>query len=260
MFQSQIAIGDAQQWKNCDVELLQAVLEGTYQSFSGMIGYELDKHIIVTNVQGDNSPMIFYPQDTQEDRENYKIVLNIPDASDWGKVIYQFSHEVGHAYCQYYKSKVHKHKWFEEVLCEAIAISNINNIYRNWNALALSTHPHVSAIREQILSYLNKVLQDVPKDITAANILEFLNNCLPVFEIKSITKIWDLDSIQKLQAVAWFLCENLFYHDVQRWRAVKFLNEWDASADKNFVDFMKNWAKCGDDNVKVITATLGIIL
>nr|WP_318383242.1 hypothetical protein [uncultured Enterobacter sp.] len=260
MAQSQIAIGDVTQWQNSDVEIVQAVLEGTYQSFAEMVGYRLEKNIIVTNVLADDTPMIFYPKDTQEDRENYRIALNIPDVSDWGQIIYQFSHEVGHAYCQYFKAKVHKHKWFEEALCEAAAMSNINTIYHNWSTLAFARHPQVEALREPIRAYLNSVLQDVPQNIASHNILDFINNCLPVFEIKSITRIWDLDSKHKLQAVAYYLCEHLFYHDVHRWKAVKYFNEWDASADKNFADFMRNWLKHGDENVKVVAATLGFVL
>lgn len=257
---AQIKLADVEQWQNSDAEILQAVLRGTYHSFADIMGYELEKNIIVSNRLGEDPPMIFYPQDTVEDRENYRIALNIPDASDVGEIMYQFSHEVGHAYCQYYKAPVHKQKWFEEALCEAIAMSNLNNIYYHWQELGFADDPRVNILREEPLRWLHENLHEVPKDLSTANILEFINTCLPVFEIKSITKIWDLENKNRLRAVAYYLCANLFYYDAQRWKAVKYFNDWDAAADKNFADFIKNWVRHGDDNVRLVVATLGFLV
>ncbi|SFR08742.1 MULTISPECIES: hypothetical protein [unclassified Enterobacter] len=256
---ARIILADAEQWQNSDTEVLQVILKGTCTSFAEIMGYELEKNIIVSNRLGDDPPMIFYPQDSVEDRENYKIALNIPDVSDWGEIIYQFSHEVGHAYCQYFKAPVHKQKWFEEALCEAIAMSNLHYMFHHWDTLGLADDPRVNALREEPLRWLNENLRDVPKDISTARILEFINTCLPVFEIKSITKIWDQDNTNKLRAISYYLCANLFYNDVHRWKAVKYFNEWDTSADKNFADFMRNWVKHGDDNVKLVVTTLGFV-
>jgi len=255
-----IAIADKKQWQGIDAEVLHIILEGTWRSFANMMGYELDKDIIVTNDLDSQTPMIFFPLKTQEERESYRITLKVEDTSDWGLIIYQLSHEICHAYCNFYKGKATKHKWFEEAICEAGAFSNLNNIYKTWNELPFIAHPALEAFRPEIATCLEKLLDGVPRGITTGDILDFINVNLPVFEIKSITKVWDRDSHSKLRAVSCYLCEQLFYIDNRYWQAVLHFNEWDATTDKSFVSFINSWAKHGGDDVRPVAASLGILL
>ena len=255
-----IAIADAEQWQGIDADILHIMLEGSYRSFVDMIGYELDKDIVVTNDLNSKTPMIFFPLDTREERERYCITLKVEDTRNWGEIVYQLSHEICHAYCNFYKGKATKHKWFEEAICEAGAFSNLNNIYQIWNDLPFAGHPALETFRQEIPVYLDKLLDGVPRGITTGDILDFINVNLPVFEIKSITKIWDRDSHIKLRAISCYLCEQLFYSDSRYWQSVLHFNEWDAANDKNFVSFINSWAKHGGDDVRPVAASLGILL
>jgi len=136
-----VAIADEKQWQGIDSDVLHIILEGTYRSFVDMMGYELDKDIVVTNDLNSQTPMIFFPLNTREERESYHITLKVEDTRNWGEIVYQLSHEICHAYCNFYKAKATKHKWFEEAICEAGAFSNLNNIYQTWNDLPFAAHP-----------------------------------------------------------------------------------------------------------------------
>ncbi|WAH50887.1 hypothetical protein LMA04_12080 [Pseudescherichia vulneris] len=68
-----VAIADEKQWQGIDSDVLHIILEGTYRSFVEMMGYELDKDIVVTNNLDSKMPMISFPLNTREERESYHI-------------------------------------------------------------------------------------------------------------------------------------------------------------------------------------------
>lgn len=260
MAQVRIIVDNIAQWQHIDADTLQILLTGAYNSFARMTGFELNKNIIVTNELATHAPMIFYPTGELQEDNLYRIALNIPDGDSWGKIIHQFSHELCHAYCHYERVQAYKHKWFEEALGEAAAMSNLRYIHQHWEALPFVHHPQINARRSCFNHYLEELLSDIPKNIPVASILQYIDDHLTVLEVKSITQIRDEESAIRIRAVAYYLCERVFFHDISRWKAINYFNEWDVTADKNFIDFIRNWVRHGDENVRAIATTFGIFV
>ncbi|MGK9172751.1 hypothetical protein KXR87_05905 [Yokenella regensburgei] len=255
-----IAVSDIRQWHGIEAEVLDVILAETYRTFAEMVGYGLEKNIILTNAMRSSCPMVFSPQFIIKEKDNYRVCLNITDATNWGMIMYQFTHMLCHAYCRYDRANVHKHHWFEEAICEAAAMSNLYYIQDHWNSLPLAHHPTINENNTRVFGYLQEVLRDVPKNIPASAILQFINDNITMLELKSITRIWDRASLKHIHGVSYYLCEHVFFREIQRWKAVGYLNLWDASGDKNLIDYIKNWIRHGDSNVSAIAGTLGVVV
>ncbi|WP_191938207.1 hypothetical protein IFU37_011945 [Pantoea agglomerans] len=126
-----IELFNVNEWAGIDDKQLLHLLNVTYNAFSLMVGKDLKKDIVVTNNKYPTPQIDHFTNN----KEPYKIDLTIPDGFDWCKIIFQFSHEICHAYCNFNDAQKHRQKWFEEVICDAASFSNLYNISKNWNLL-----------------------------------------------------------------------------------------------------------------------------
>ncbi len=260
MTQARMIVSDINQWHGIEADVLDVLFAEAYRSFSSMVGYDLEKDFILTNAAESSCPMVFSPQSINRDKDYYRVCLNITDATNWGMIIYQVTHMFCHAYCRYDRANVHKHHWFEEAICEAAAMCNLYHFQQNWDSLPLARYPKINEHKERVFNYLWSVLRDVPKNIPTSAILQFINDNITVLEVKSITRIWDQATLKNIHGVSWYLCEHVFFQDARHWKAVGYFNLWDASEDKNFISFIKNWIRYGDSHVSAIASTLGIVI
>lgn len=260
MTQVRMIVSDISQWHGIEADVLDALLIEAYHSFSGMVGYDLEKDFLLTNADESAYPMVFSPQSISKDNDYYRVCLDIKDPTNWGMIIYQVTHMFCHAYCRCDRANVHKHHWFEEAICEAAAMSHLHHLQQHWDASPLAKYPKINARKERVFAYLEEVLKDVPRNIPTSAILQFINDNITVLEVKSITRIWDQATLRNIHGVSRYLCEQVFYQDVRRWKAVGYLNLWDASEDKNFINFIKNWIHHGDSNVRAVASALGVVI
>lgn len=228
---------------------LRVILESTYRAFSNMAGFELKKDLIVYN-NLKNHPFIYgYEGDVKE----ISITLNIDNAMLWCKIIFQFSHELCHAFCDFNVALGHKQKWFEEVLCDAASISIFNYIYNNFEKLEFSKYSNFTIYKENFKSYIEDILQEynTPRNLSKEEISEFIKQ-----NIKALQE--DATDREKNRVISNYLCEQFFFGTPSRWKAIKYFNKWEINKECSFEEFISNWLTVGDGNVKAIVKSLSI--
>ena len=70
-----------------------------------------------------------YPFTVYEKRP-YQVFLSATDTY-WSQYVYQFSHELCHVLTHFDSYKKHKHKWFEESLCELASLHVLRSLARS---------------------------------------------------------------------------------------------------------------------------------
>ena len=70
-----------------------------------------------------------YPFTVYEKRP-YQVFLSATDTY-WSQYVYQFSHELCHILTHFDSYKKHKHKWFEESLCELASLHVLRSLARS---------------------------------------------------------------------------------------------------------------------------------
>ena len=71
-----------------------------------------------------------YPFTVYEKRP-YQVFLSATDTY-WSQYVYQFSHELCHILTHFDSYKKHKHKWFEESLCELASLHVLRSLAKVW--------------------------------------------------------------------------------------------------------------------------------
>jgi hypothetical protein len=87
----------------------------------------------------------------------------VENSNLWCQFYYQFGHEITHyIFRQHKKNKNIIIKWFEETVCEAMALYIMNNIGQHWTGNALyqiNSEYHIS-----IFNYINKEMAKIGTD------------------------------------------------------------------------------------------------
>ena len=75
-----------------------------------------------------------------DDCRPYEIRLAARD-SYWSQYIYQFSHELCHVLTGFDRYREHRHKWFEETLCELASLFTLYQLSETWATNPPSSRP-----------------------------------------------------------------------------------------------------------------------
>ena len=110
-------------WGAASLASVHAVLESAYQ----VLVQAFDKHpdAPVHVAWWNQSPRVFF------DHSPYQIRISARDTY-WCQYVYQFSHELCHVMTGFDRNREHKHKWFEESLCELASLFVLHQLADGW--------------------------------------------------------------------------------------------------------------------------------
>lgn len=148
-----------QGWGSTALPDLQLVLNAV----ADLIGSHFPQRspITLSVVPGEDAPMALYDRNAAGE---YVIQLSARH-SRWHQFVYQFSHELCHVYSNFDgKSRTtgdidHRNQWFEESVCEAVALHTLNELAEEWDARPPSAH---LAGYGQTLRALSRYLRNEP--------------------------------------------------------------------------------------------------
>lgn len=183
------------------------------------------------------SPWRLVPR-TFYDCRPYEIRLTARD-SYWSQYIYQFSHELCHVLTGFDRYREHRHKWFEETLCELASLFTLYQLSETW-----ATNPPSSRS-----DYARFFREFAPNHATYAEDLGAQTD-QPSGEQRPA---WFADKIETMQAnskerklnrvVAVALLKP-FRNKPALWRACSLLNHWNPQEDATFADYLDSWQTC----------------
>ena len=172
-----------------------------------------------------------YPPRTLFDRRPYEIRLTAR-GNDWPRYVYQFAHELCHVMTNFDRVREHRHKWFEESLCELASLFVLYRLAEVWaadppagiNASWSYASDHAEYAREVKVKYAS-----VPQ------------SGLPAWLQANIGKMEQNSTERSLNGVVAVALLHCFRQDSSLWRDCAWLNFWDTGDDRTFTEYLDSW-------------------
>ncbi len=211
-------------WGATSLTAIRAVLASAADTLSEAFGTPPDAPVRVA--RWNREPRVFY------DMRPYEIRISAQDTY-WCQYVHQFSRELCRAMTGFDRFKGHRHKWFEESLCELASLFVLHRLSKVW--------------AEEPLLHIYRASEFAPNHAAYAERMEEKYRtphgiALPGWFAANIgtleTDPRDLDG-----TVAVALLDR-FRRDPILWRDCLLLNRWDPSVDATFSDYLESWTAC----------------
>lgn len=156
-----------------------------------------------------------------------RVKLNVT-GTHWAQFGYQFGHEFGHILCNYRAAK-NPNQWFEESMCEAASIFALKRMAKSWRERP--PYPNWKSYAVALEDYVEHYLRGVAKveDGTFAKWYQSNEERLRKFDRPSFSVVAVhvlLPSLEK---------------NPEHWQALGGLNQWDASKEMTFAEYLTDW-------------------
>ncbi len=213
-------------WGVTSLTAIHAVLTSAAGVLSEVFGTPPDAPVRVA--RWDRDPQVFY------DMRPYEIRISARD-THWCQYVYQFSHELCHAMTGFDRFKGHRHKWFEESLCELASLFVLHRLAEVW---AEDPPLHVYGASEFAPNHAiyAKGIEEKYRTPPGIALPEWFAANIGTLEADPLRR--DLNG-----AVAVALLDR-FRRDPTLWRDCLPLNRWDPGADTTFFDYLESWTTC----------------
>ena len=209
-------------WGATSLRTVHAVLKSAFDVLLDAFGKLPDAPIRVARWSQD--PRVFY------DYRPYEIRISAHDTY-WCQYAYQFSHELCHVMTNFDRHKEHKHKWFEESLCELASLFVLHRLATVWKA-----HPPAEiAGAVEFAPHFRAYADDVGNvQVDRHDLPHWLTEHIDTLEANPFNR-----ELNRTLAVALL---DRFLEDPSLWRDCGWLDYWDPSANETFRDYLDSWA------------------
>lgn len=235
-------------WGATSLSAILGVLGSAFKELSAVTGQLPDDRIEVCRWSRDH-PLVV------QDRRPYRIYLTASDTY-WSQYVYQFSHELCHVPTRFDRFTDHKHKWFEEALCEAASLFVLRRLVSAWAQTPPPSVLKAAEFAPNHGTYAEGVERRHAVNQGTSLAERFLDHCE---ELESDRYNRSLNGVV---AVA-LLGE--FRKNASLWRDCTSVNSWNASQDEDFRAYLKSWSSnlagsnAGPRLSGVVAKRLGII-
>lgn len=210
-------------WGATSLTAVGAVLEPTARVLCDAFGRRPDAPVRVS--PWDQGPRVAW------DLRPYRVRIGARDTY-WCRYAYEFAHELCHILVNFDQVRHHRHKWFEESICELASLFALHRLSGEFHHRppsevlgAREFAPHFEAYARQVESRV----QPVP------------NSGLPVWLSDNIRCLEECSINRDLNLVVAVALLDEFLADHSLWRDCGFLNRWNAKTDRTFADHIDSW-------------------
>ncbi|WLG94098.1 hypothetical protein [Pseudomonas sp. FP198] len=224
-------------WPGADVEITKELMNIVFDIVEELFGKKLRSPVLITNYPDAKNPLACY--DMKDGC--YQVHLCVKSGLSWCQIVYQLAHELCHLHSNYADSKGHKHKWFEESLCEMCSIVVLIELSEQWKKTSMHRYNYAASIKEYAES-LNSMTGYVPKSQDA--FISWLAINIEELERNSENRV--LNGV-----VARYLFNNRFSTQSTGWACVGMLNQWNCHENLSFTEYKDSWRRCCADSAEV---------
>lgn len=212
-------------WGATSLSAIRGVLMSVYDALTEAFESTPDSPIEVMRWQKKH-PMLV------ENARPYKVYL-ATWSRYWSQYAYQFGHELCHILTSSDRFGSHKHKWFEETVCESASFFALHRIAETW-------------------------AERPPKDVFGAREFaphheEYVNNLeqkrtlprgqsLTIWFEKHLGKLENDRYDRKRTGVIAVELAHAFGKQPALWRDCRCLNTWDPARNETFTEFLDEWS------------------
>lgn len=214
-------------WGRASLASILAVLESAYRMLTSAFGVRPDAPIRVCRWRQDY-PRVVY------DRRSYQIFLSTGDTY-WSQYVYQFSHELCHVLIGSERFREHRHKWFEESLCELASLFVLHRLADDWKLQLPSAVCQAADFAPNHQTYaLNREQKH----------LAFVAGDLPTWFAANIGELEANRYDRVRTGIVAGALRPRFIQEPALWEACRRLNFWDPNGDEVFGGYLDSW--CAD--------------
>ncbi len=175
---------------------------------------------------GDGPPMV------ARDRRRYWIRVAARDTY-WCQYAYQFSRELCRALANFDRIGRHRHKWFEESLCEVAALFALHRLSERFRHDPPSDVLGATDFAPHFTAYADEIANRAPP-LPPGGLAAWFCEKLPALEQNHADRDLHLTAATAML--------NAFLDDGSRWRDCGSMNLWDAALDRSFAGYLASWA------------------
>ena len=213
-------------WGATSLRSIHAVLTSATEVLSDAFGRAPDAPIRVAPWNRD--PQVF------DGKRPYQIRLSARDRY-WSQYVYQFSHELCHIMTNFDRHKGHKHRWFDESLCELASLFVLHRLAELWKE-----RPHVEIVGATEFApnhrtYAERIAARYPR-LSRDHLAEWFARIGPTLEVDPYQR-------ELCGTIAVALLDS-FQGDYTLWQDCGHLNYWDPNADATFKEYLDSWGSC----------------
>lgn len=213
-------------WGATDLRAIGALLQSAASVLCDAFGRRPDASVLVS--PWDQPPMVAW------DKRAYRIWISARDTY-WCQYAYQFSHELCQLLVNFGRLGHHRHKWFEESICELSALFVLHRLSEEFRQAPPSEvlgaeefAPHFATYAEEVASSARRVRRAE----------------LPVWFSMNVHDLEERRVDRDLNRIVAVALLDSFVADRSLWRDCGSLNLWNAAEDRTFADHLDSWATC----------------
>ncbi len=210
-------------WGATSLRSIHAVLASAAGVLADAFGRVPDAAIQVA--PWSRNPQVF------DDQRPYQIRLSARDRY-WSQYVYQFSHELCHVMTNFDRHKGHKHRWFDETLCELASLFVLHRLAKLWIAQPPDAIPDAAGFAPSHHAYAERVAARYPRPRTGRP-SQWFAAVLPKLEANPYER--DLCGTIAVELRDWFRTDSTLWQDCGH------LNHWDPNADETFTTYLASW-------------------
>ena len=218
-------------WGGVSLSAIHGVVESAYAVLVKAFEKEPEDiiHVIPWNQE---YPLVVY------DRRPYQMYLCARD-SYWSQYVYQFSHELCHILTNFDRAQQHRHKWFEESLCELSSLFVLHRLAETWAVCPPAGVFEAADFAPNHREYAEHI--EAKHSISSnKNISEWFAENISILETSPVQR-----ELNGVVAAALLDC---FRKDPSLWRECGWLNHWDPGRDETLPDYLDSWSVCLREN------------
>lgn len=212
-------------WGATSLRAIGAILESTASILCDAFGRAPDAPVQVS--PWDQAPQVAW------DLRPYRIWISARDTY-WCQYAYQFSHELCHILVNFDRLRHHRHKWFQESICELASLFTLHRLSQEFQHRPPAEVLGAREFAPHFATYATE-LERRASPVSCADLPMWLYDSLPDLEKRSINR-----NLNRVVAVA--LLDD-FLADDSLWRDCGFLNLWDVKIDLTFADHIDSWTE-----------------
>ena len=167
-----------------------------------------------------------------DDQRPYQVRLSARDRY-WSQYVYQFSHELCHVMTNFDAHQGHKHRWFDESLCQLASLFALHRLADVWAEEPPDGVPDAAGFAPNHRTYARAIADRYPR-IGRAGFRDWLSAHLAALEENPCER-------ELTGAVAVLLLDP-FRADPTLWRGCAHLDLWNPADDPTFGDYLASWA------------------
>ena len=210
-------------WGATSLRSIHAVLVSAAGVLADAFGRAPDAPIRVA--PWSRAPQVF------DDQRPYQIRLSARDRY-WSQYVYQFSHEFCHVMTNFDRHKGHKHRWFDESLCELSSLFVLHRLAQLWKDKPPEAIPDAAGFAPNHHTYADRTAARYPR-LSHDHLPEWFARVVPTLEANPYER-------ERCGTIAVAL-RDAFRADPTLWQDCGHLNHWDPNSDPTFAEYLGSW-------------------